>query len=90
MYFEPLMVFQDICPYLSTAIVSAPPPTPAIPTQLGVRVMKENNDLGVRVASQGVLGQRAGQTLFSWAPKSLLMVIAAMKLKDACFLEEKL
>ena len=28
--------------------------------------------------------------LFSWAPKSLLMVIAAMKLKDACSLEEKL
>ena len=25
-----------------------------------------------------------------WAPKSLQMVIAAMKLKDACFLEEKL
>ena len=24
-----------------------------------------------------------------WAPKSLQMVIAAMKLKDACFLEEK-
>ena len=24
-----------------------------------------------------------------WAPKSLLMVIAAMKLKDAYFLEEK-
>ena len=30
------------------------------------------------------------QTLFSWAPKSLLMVTAAMKLKDACSLEEKL
>ena len=30
------------------------------------------------------------QTLFSWAPKSLQMVTAAMKLKDACFLEEKL
>ena len=29
------------------------------------------------------------QTLFSWAPKSLQMVTAAMKLKDACFLEEK-
>ena len=29
-------------------------------------------------------------TLFSWAPKSLHMVIAAMKLKDACSLEEKL
>ena len=30
------------------------------------------------------------QTLFSWAPKSLQMVIAAMKLKDAFSLEEKL
>ena len=29
------------------------------------------------------------QTLFSWAPKSLQMVTAAMKLKDACSLEEK-
>ena len=29
------------------------------------------------------------QTLFFWAPKSLQMVIAAMKLKDACSLEEK-
>ena len=28
-------------------------------------------------------------TLFSWAPKSLQMVTAAMKLKDACSLEEK-
>ena len=30
------------------------------------------------------------ETLFSWAPKSLQMVISAMKLKDACSLEEKL
>ena len=29
------------------------------------------------------------QTLFSWAPKSLHMVTAAMKLKDAFSLEEK-
>ena len=29
------------------------------------------------------------QTLFSWAPKSLHMVTAAMKLKDTCSLEEK-
>ena len=29
-------------------------------------------------------------TLFWGAPKSLQMVTAAMKLKDACFLEEKL
>ena len=28
--------------------------------------------------------------LFSWAPKSLLTVTAAMKLKNACPLEEKL
>ena len=30
------------------------------------------------------------QTLFSWALKSLEMVIVAMKLKDTCSLEEKL
>ena len=30
------------------------------------------------------------QTLLFWTPKSLQMVTAAMKLKDACFLEEKL
>ena len=30
------------------------------------------------------------ETLFSWAPKSLPMVTATMKLKDACSLEEKL
>ena len=30
------------------------------------------------------------QTLFSWAPKSLQMVTADIKLKDACSLEEKL
>ena len=29
-------------------------------------------------------------TLFSWASKSLQMVTTAMKLKDACLLEEKL
>ena len=30
------------------------------------------------------------QTFFSWAPKLLQLVTAAMKLKDACSLEEKL
>ena len=30
------------------------------------------------------------QTFFFWTPKSLQMVTAAMKLKDACSLEEKL
>ena len=28
--------------------------------------------------------------LLSWAPESLWMLTAAMKLKDACFWEEKL
>ena len=31
-----------------------------------------------------------GETLFSWAPNSLQLVTAAMKLKDNCSLEEKL
>ena len=31
-----------------------------------------------------------GERLFSWAPKSLQRVTAAMKLKDVCSLEEKL
>ena len=30
------------------------------------------------------------QILFSWAPKPLQIVTAAMKLKDACSIEEKL
>ena len=34
--------------------------------------------------------QKQWQTLFSWAPKSLQIVTAAMKLKDACSLEGKL
>ena len=30
------------------------------------------------------------ETLYSWAPKSLQIVTAAMKLKDVCSLEEEL
>ena len=30
------------------------------------------------------------ETLFSWAPKSVQMVTAAMKLKDTCSLDENL
>ena len=53
----------------------------------------ENEDHGIR--SHQFLGNRWGnsgncQTLFFWAPKSLQMVTAAMKLKDACSLEEQL
>ena len=44
------------------------------------------------ITSWQIDGEKNGnsQTLFSWAPKSLQMVTAAMKLKDACSLEEKL
>ena len=34
--------------------------------------------------------ENSDRFLFSWAPKSLQMEAAAMKLKDACSLEEKL
>ena len=36
------------------------------------------------------IGGETIQTFFAWPPKSLQMVTAAVKLKDACSLEEKL
>ena len=53
----------------------------------------ENEDHGIQL--HHFMGNRWGnsgncQTLFLGAPKSLQMVIAAMKLKDAYSLEEKL
>ena len=44
------------------------------------------------ITSWGIDGKqwKQCQTLFFWAPKSLKMVITAMKLKDACSLEGKL
>ena len=44
------------------------------------------------ITSWQIVGKRwkKRQTLFSWAPKSLRMVTAAMKLKDSCSLEENL
>ena len=51
--------------------------------------------LGSLTESHHFMGNRWGnigncQTLFFWAPKSLQMVISAMKLKDAYSLEGKL
>ena len=53
--------------------------------------------LNIHMASCPITsGQIDGETMetvagfFSWAPKSLQMEIATMKLKDPCFLEEKL
>ena len=46
------------------------------------------------MASSPIISQQIdGETvtvLFSWVPKSLQMVTAAMKFKDTCCLEEKL
>ena len=39
---------------------------------------------------KGKKWKKQWQVLYSWTPKSLLMVTAAMKLKDACSLGEKL
>ena len=43
------------------------------------------------ITSWKIWGNNANSDrLFSWAPKSLQMVIAVMKLKEACSLKEKL
>ena len=42
------------------------------------------------ITSWQIEGEKQWQILFSWAPKSLQMVTAAMKLNHACSLEEKL
>ena len=43
----------------------------------------------IPITSWQIDGETVTDFIF-WAPKSLQIVIAAMKLKDACFLEEKL
>ena len=42
------------------------------------------------ITSWEIDGETVWQTLFSWIPKLQWMMTAAMKLKDACSLEEKL
>ena len=69
-----------------------------------MKVKKESEKLGLKLNIQKTKIMASGpitsweigkqwkqcQTLFFWAPKSLQMVPAAMKLKDAYSLEEKL
>ena len=70
---------------------------------LEVKMESENVDLKLNVQKTKIMvsspitlwqtdgeTMETGQTLFWGAPKSLQMVIAAMKLKDICSLEEKL
>ena len=69
-----------------------------------MKVKEENEKVGLKLNIQKSMNMASGpisswqmgkkwkqwQTLFFWAPKSLQMVTAAMKLKDTCSLEEKL
>ena len=70
-----------------------------------MKVKEENEKVGLKlniqktkimasgpISSWQIVGETWKQwlTLFSWAPKSLQMVTAAMKLKDAYSLEGKL
>ena len=67
-----------------------------------MKVKEESEKVGLKLNIQktkimasgpSLHGQQMGKqwlTLFFWAPKSLQMVIAAMKLKDAYSLEGKL
>ena len=69
-----------------------------------MRVKEESEQAGLKLEIQKTKVMASGpitswqigekwkqwQILFSWAPKSLWMVTAVMKLKDTCSLEEKL
>ena len=62
-----------------------------------MKVKEENEKAGLKLNTQKTkimasksITWKQGQTLFSWFPKSLQMVTAAMKLKNAYSLGEKL
>ena len=60
-----------------------------------LKVKEESEKVGLKLNIQKTKIMTSGpitswQISFSWAPKSLQMVTAAMKLKDVCSLEEKL
>ena len=59
---------------------------------LKLSIQKSKVMVSSPIASWQIDGEKwkQWQIFFSWAPESLWMVTAAMKLKDACSLEEKL
>ena len=59
---------------------------------LKLNIQKKKIMVFSSIISWQIWGKSANseKILFSWAPKSLQMVTTAMKLKDACSLEEKL
>ena len=61
-------------------------------TGLKLNIQKIKNMASVPITSWQTLGKqwKQWQTLFFWSPKSLQMVTAVVKLKDAYSLEEKL
>ena len=61
-------------------------------TSLKLNIKKTKIMASSPITSRQIDGKhwKQWQTSLFWAPKSLQMVIAAMKLKEACSLEEKL
>ena len=59
---------------------------------LKLSIQKTKIMASVPITSWQIDGEtnRNSETLFFWAPKPLQMVTAAMQLKEACSLEEKL
>ena len=61
--------------------------------KVGLKFNMQKNKIMVSgpITSRQIDGETMKQwrSLFSWVPQSLQMVTAAMKLKDACSLEEK-
>ena len=95
---------QYSCLY-SASDMQTTPPLRQKPEELSSLLMKEETEkAGLKLNVQKTKIMTSGpitswqihgetmetETLFSWAPKSLQMVTAAMKLKDTCSLEEKL
>ena len=60
------------------------------PKSLLMKVKEESEKIVLKLNIQKTKIMASGQTLFWGAPKSLQMVTAAMKLKNAYSLEEKL
>ena len=59
-------------------------------SELNIHKMKITASSPITSSKQLGKQWKQWEVLFSWAPKSLQIVTAAMKLKDACSLEEKL
>ena len=66
------------------------------PKRLLMRMKEENEKIGLKhnIQKIKITASRRGRVVVTdfifWTPKSLLMVTAAVKLQDTCFLEGKL